>query len=370
MFSSPGSASGVRTVVRSAHGRRIACCGLFSLLLLTGCRGDAPRPPLDDAGRAQEPYAVSRSEAVPDWLGQPLSWEKLARIETWLAEDADGSTPQWRNEAELVLNAGRLEFARRELERDSSQKDTAQVATITPRVKGAKSAFERMLLRSDLNAGQRKRAQDGAARAEKLLARATSEKPATNLPVVARATWGAMAAKPALMDKNVDGYSRITVHHSADANPVALDGSAARTYEAARDIQRAHMNGKETHYGDIGYHFLIDPSGRVLEGRKLAYQGAHAKGDNNVRNVGVCLIGNFDEDKPAKAALDALRTLLEDLRRTYDIDRQMVYGHRDLRVTRCPGENLARWLTSYRGGPPRAVTVQAVSPRRPARSAR
>jgi hypothetical protein len=190
------------------------------------------------------------------------------------------------------------------------------------------------------------------------------------MPVIARATWGAMAAKPALMDKNVGGYSRITVHHSADAHPVELDGSAARTYEAARDIQRAHMNGKETHYGDIGYHFLIDPSGRVLEGRKLMWQGAHAKGDNNVRNVGICLIGNFDEDKPTQDALNALKSLLEDLRKTYDIDRQMVYGHRDLRGTRCPGENLARWLTSYRGGPPRAVTAQAASPRRSARSAR
>lgn len=353
-----------------ARAHWMAFCGLFLVLFLAGCRSGAPRPPVEDSASAHEPYAVSRSEAVPDWLGQPLSWEKLARIETWLAEEADGSTPQWRNEAELVLNAGRLEFARRELERNPSSKDSAQIADITPRVKAAKSGFERVLLRSDLNAGQRKRAQDGAARADKILARTPAEKPTTSLPVIARATWGALAAKPALMDKNVDGYTRITVHHSADANPVDLDGSAARTYEAARDIQRAHMNGKETHYGDIGYHFLIDPSGRVLEGRKLVWQGAHAKGDNNVRNVGVCLIGNFDEDKPTQAALNSLRTLLEDLRRTYDIDRQMVYGHRDLRGTRCPGENLARWLTTYRGGPPRAVTVQAVSPRRSGRSAR
>src|SRR5205085_874472 len=103
-----------------------------------------------------------------------------------------------------------------------------------------------------------------------------------------------------------------------------------------RDIQRAHMNGKETQFGDIGYHFVIDPYGRVLEGRELVWQGAHAKGDNNVRNIGICLIGNFDEEQPSEAALTALRRLVDDLRGRYSIARDMVYGHRDLRKTRCP----------------------------------
>jgi len=35
-------------------------------------------------------------------------------------------------------------------------------------------------------------------------------------------------------------------------------------------IQRDHMDAKG--WGDIGYHFRIDPSGRVLEGRELLWQ--------------------------------------------------------------------------------------------------
>ena len=130
------------------------------------------------------------------------------------------------------------------------------------------------------------------------------------------------------------------------------------------------MQGKETHYGDIGYHFVIDPYGRVLEGRDLTFQGAHARGDNNVKNVGICLIGNFDQTKPSEAALTALRRLVDDVRSKYRIPRTLVYGHRDLRGTRCPGENLARWVTSYRGGPPAAVTAQAGAPRRPVQNGR
>ncbi|MCY2961460.1 MAG: peptidoglycan recognition family protein [Planctomycetota bacterium] len=369
---SHGSGSNAVAVGGRSSALGTAIAGLLVLLFVTGCRS-TPKPPTDEAARAPAPYARPQDDAVPAWLGEPLSWEKLARVEAWLGNEGRSATPQWRNEAELVLNSGRLEFARRELERSTERdadKEAARVAAVAPRLRTAKGGFDRLVLRDDLNAGQRKRAEDGAARAERLLARTPVAKKATSMPLVARADWGAMKAKPGLMDRTVGAYSRITVHHSADNDPVVLDGSAARTYEAMRDIQRAHMNGKETHYGDIGYHFVIDPYGRVLEGRELAYQGAHAKGDNNVRNIGICLIGNFDEEKPTDAALTALRRLIDDLRTRYSIARNMVYGHRDLRSTRCPGENLARWVISYRGGPPGAVTAQAAAPRRPARTGR
>src|SRR5207302_418857 len=143
-------------------------------------------------------------------------------------------------------------------------------------------------------------------------------------------------------EKNKAPYTRITVHHSADREPAHLDGSLAASEAEMRQIQKAHVDGANTHYGDIGYHFVIDPFGRVLEGRELAYQGAHAYGDNNIQNLGVCLIGNFDEEKPTKAALDALKRVLDHLCRTYNIAHNRVYGHRELRKTECPGENLMK----------------------------
>ncbi len=351
---------------RTVGGRRAAVGAtvLGLLLCAAGCRG-VSKPPAPETARLSSPYERPLDDAVPPWLGETLSWEKLGRVEAWLANEGARATPQWRNEAELVLNSGRLEFARRELEQDA-----AKSAAVTSRLRSVKAGFERLALREDLNAGQRERVSSGAARAEKLLARAPVTKKLTNVAVVARADWGAQKAKPALMDRTLGAYTRITIHHSADNDPVVLDGSAARSFEAARDIQRAHMQGKETNYGDIGYHFVIDPYGRVLEGRDLTFQGAHAKGDNNVKNVGICLIGNFDETKPTEAALTALRRLVDDLRAKYRIPRTLVYGHRDLRGTRCPGENLTRWVTSYRGGPPAAFTAQAAAPRRPARSGR
>lgn len=364
-----GSSSFVPAVLRQASPRATVIGGLL-LLLVAGCRS-TPKAPVDPIRPGAAPYAAAQDDAVPPWLGEPLSWEKLERVERWLDNEGRNATPQWRNEAELTLNSGRLDFARRDLDQ-ATRKGQAQPVAVASRVRAAKFGFDRLVLRDDLNVGQRNRAEKGAALADRLLSGGAGTTKRTSLAAVPRTEWGALKAKPALMDRTVGGYTRITVHHSADNHPVVLDGTAARSFEAVRDIQRAHMNGKDTHYGDIGYHFLIDPYGRVIEGRDLTYQGAHAKGDNNVRNVGICLLGNFDIEKPTDAALTALRRTLEDMRAKYDIDKGHVYGHRDLRNTRCPGENLTKWLNSYRGGgaAPAGVTVQAAVPRGSARTLR
>jgi N-acetyl-anhydromuramyl-L-alanine amidase AmpD len=85
----------------------------------------------------------------------------------------------------------------------------------------------------------------------------------------------------------------------------------------------------------------------VFQGRDLVWQGAHAAGSNNVQNIGVCLIGNFDDEKPSAAALDALERLLDDLRKKHGIARSQVLGHGDLKKTDCPGKNLEPWVKRY-----------------------
>ena len=114
-------------------------------------------------------------------------------------------------------------------------------------------------------------------------------------------------------------------------------------------MQKSHMESKSPRWGDIGYHFLIDPAGHVFQGRDLVWQGAHAEGDNNIQNIGICLIGNFDEEQPSKAALESLRKLLDSLRKTYSIAKSAVLGHQDLKSTRCPGRHLEPWVRSYAG---------------------
>ncbi len=101
------------------------------------------------------------------------------------------------------------------------------------------------------------------------------------------------------------------------------------------------------HAGDIGYHYVIDYSGRVWEGRPIEYQGAHAgNNDANKGNIGIVVFGNFDIQRPTQAQLSSLQTLTEQLMKQYDIPLSKVYTHCEIRkvcglgATDCPGKYL------------------------------
>lgn len=48
----------------------------------------------------------------------------------------------------------------------------------------------------------------------------------------------------------------------------------------------------EQHWNDIGYNFLVAPTGDVFEGRGWGVKGAHAVKYNS-KSVGICLIGDY-----------------------------------------------------------------------------
>jgi hypothetical protein len=302
-------------------------------LLVTACRApaaSAPLPPDDRPARA--------SDAVPAWVGEPLSWDKLAAVEAWLAGEGRRSTAFWRIEAELELAQGRLEFAVRDREAGR-----AGEAALAPRLALARAGFAAVAADRAATPEQRRRAEQGGELAGDARA---APAPKSGLAVIARAQWGPAVPRPEQMTRASGRWTRITVHHSAEADAPDLDGSMGSSADALRRIQHHAMAGKD--YGDIGYHFIVDPDGRVFEGRSLAWQGAHAKGDNNVDNIGVCVMGNFEQARPTPAALSALQRTLDHLRRTYRIPRSGVVAHLDLRNTLCPGRELVAWLRTYR----------------------
>jgi hypothetical protein len=146
---------------------------------------------------------------------------------------------------------------------------------------------------------------------------------------------------------------RITVHHTD------MPGDTTNAPEDTLrkiDIQHRKQIGRKGEPGAcIGYHFLISRDGRVFEGRPLKYRGAHAGGDNNERNIGVCLLGNFQDHQVPAAQRDKLIQVLDRLRTTYGIPRDQVMGHRDFNPpgnhhTDCPGTYLYRIVLDYQQG--------------------
>jgi hypothetical protein len=103
----------------------------------------------------------------------------------------------------------------------------------------------------------------------------------------------------------------------------------------------------------VGYHFVIGNGTSTGDGQvettprwPAQKWGAHAKTvDNryNEQGIGICLVGNFDVERPSPNQMKNLSRLVSYLMQTYRIAPQNVIGHRDTKATECPGKfvNLA-----------------------------
>jgi hypothetical protein len=307
---------------------------LAALVLVAACRTSPPPKPLPPP--APEPVAVA-----PAWTTQALSWEKLAAIERWLDTEAASHDDGLRIEGELQLNEGRLRFSQEDLKKNAAPDQTVRV-----RIDAAKTAFERIGKDKAASPGQKARATIGLQGAIALLG--TPPKP--GLVLVTREQWGARPGVPSRLTPLKGAWSRITVHHSVDALSEASDGTLADSESTVRAIQKFHMTDENHMWGDIGYHFLIDSSGRIFEGRELQWQGAHAggaNGINNNQNLGICMLGNFLHKSPSSAALKSLEVLLDDLCNRYKIPRSRIYPHHKFTTTECPGPAITSWLRAH-----------------------
>lgn len=165
---------------------------------------------------------------------------------------------------------------------------------------------------------------------------------------------------------------RVQLHHTH----VPVVNAPDETPAAMQSICRSHRD----RFSDFGYHYAIDPYGRIWQGRGPmpadvggdVREGAHAQGFNE-RSMGVALIGDFDEAPPTAEALEATVELLAFLADAYDmdpnatvgtestggsatrfpegthVDLPAIAGHRDTGSnTSCPGEHLYELLPELR----------------------
>ncbi len=177
--------------------------------------------------------------------------------------------------------------------------------------------------------------------------------------VITRDQWG---ADPALLcDKPTydDGLGGITVHHTAGRN----DYTQAESAGIVRAIYAYHA--KTLGWCDIGYNALVDKYGQIFEGRAggldKPVEGAHAGGFNK-NTSGVAIMGNYETEPPSDAAIQAIgqfigwrakvagldpkgRTTMYSEGTQYTKYKQgqavqlpIVFAHRDVGNTVCPGD--------------------------------
>ena len=240
--------------------------GLLISLFVGACANVEPAGPYDPHGTLLGKDRHKRN--TPPWASMQLSWGKLAAIENWLQGSTARASEYWWVEAQLALGEGRAEFARQDMA--SGRVDNA----IETRITAARNGFSRVKKNSRASRFQRERASRGLAVIQELSK--AEVRPPTTITLTQRSTWRARKGRKNNMTRSNNQFRRITVHHSADSITPQLDGSLGSSANALRRLQDVHMDGATTGYGDIGYHFLIDPNGRLFEGRELVWQGAHA----------------------------------------------------------------------------------------------
>ena len=131
-------------------------------------------------------------------------------------------------------------------------------------------------------------------------------------------------------------WQAIVIHHSATTS-----GNAAI-------FDRWHR--EQNHWNGVGYDFVIGNGSESGDGQvEVTYRwqqqlvGAHCRTPNNWANehaIGICLVGDFSQERPTDAQMKSLVQLVQFLRQRYSIARYAVYGHQDTpgaRITACPG---------------------------------
>ena len=131
------------------------------------------------------------------------------------------------------------------------------------------------------------------------------------------------------------------------------------------EVRKWHM--KDNGWSDIGYHFLIDRDGKVVEGRPLERSGAHTKGHNK-SSIGIALFGGHggsendqfgDHFTPAQEA--ALRALIDRLQSQFGSLK--VSGHNQYAAKACPCFKVPEWYCKMptRTSPVESTTLRAAA---------
>ena len=189
--------------------------------------------------------------------------------------------------------------------------------------------------------------------------------------IVTRAAWGADESLRRADPVFNSTVQKIVVHHTGTPNDITDYAGLARGI---------FVNEVNNGYIDIAYNWLIDPLGRIYEGRwaqsypngvphtgelnRQNVQGAHAL-HFNVDTIGIGLMGDYSDVGPTSAMVDALLTVLTWKCARWGLDPtgaapfvdslgepvthlSNICGHRDTYATACPGDTVEAMLPLLR----------------------
>ncbi|VVC99320.1 peptidoglycan recognition protein-like [Leptidea sinapis] len=157
--------------------------------------------------------------------------------------------------------------------------------------------------------------------------------------IVSKKDWGGLKPKHVkYLPRPVD---LVIIQHTA----TPFSSTDATCAEAVRSIQDYHVD--TLGYWDIGMNFLVCGNGKIYEGCGWLHVGAHTYGYNS-KSIAVSFIGNYNNDEPTRAQIDAAKSLLEcgvgsgHLKSDYK-----VVGHKQLVAIESPGRKLYQEIRNW-----------------------
>jgi hypothetical protein len=125
---------------------------------------------------------------------------------------------------------------------------------------------------------------------------------------------------------------RVFIHCSATDAASGVDGDNRRVEmvgeEMVKVVRHWHRQRK---FSDVGYHFLIDKEGSVMDGRSLEKTPAAQRG-HNTGTIAIMVHGLHDFKH---ASLDALKELCHEINLAYS-GRVSFHGHCEVSAKSCP----------------------------------
>lgn len=159
------------------------------------------------------------------------------------------------------------------------------------------------------------------------------------MEIVSKSQWGGRNATYRLLLRKKLNY--VIIHHSA--TPTCLDRE--KCSERMRSIQEDHMDRRD--WSDIAYHYAIGSNGEVYEGRGVGVLGGHATNWNR-HSYGVVFIGDYENNEVNSTQVTAWQSLIKWMvDQEYLTSNYTLYGHRQVRATKCPGEFLYNTLQTW-----------------------
>jgi hypothetical protein len=162
--------------------------------------------------------------------------------------------------------------------------------------------------------------------------------------IVSHAEWRAKAPGPGMTPQTVTG---IILHHTGvqKNRTVSLENKMRNLQSYSQKPAEVSPGRWKPAWPDVPYHFYVDATGRIAEGRDVGFAGDTNTNYNTAGFIQIAVEGDFERETPGAAQLNAVQDLLTWLLLWNGLSAENISVHMDHAQTDCPGKNFKAALS-------------------------